>query len=609
MKKQLLFAFFYLALSQYGSSQIDTTLLIDDIEIKENRLSTQLSESARNIQVIDKKEIASIPARNVSELLQYVGGIDLRRRGVYDIQSDISLRGGTFNQTLIMLNGVKMIDPQTGHHNFNIPIDLLTIERIEIIKGPASRVYGQNAFSGVINIITKIDDDEEIDVDLNASVGAWSTINSGLKITVPTGKVRQQVSLSHTSSDGYRHNTDFNLGNVFYQSEIDLGSSDLKITGGYSDRKFGANAFYANESATEQYEEIQTTFASAESTFGLGDISLTPRVTWRKNKDHYVYIRNNPAVYENFHTSKALSGELHGKYVSHLGATGVGIEWTDQDLESNNLGKRDRSLFGAYVEHRWYGMDEALQITVGAYLNKFSHQDAELYPGIDASYQLSGSSTLFASWNQANRIPTYTNLYYSSPVENGNENLVSESISAVELGWRFQSRHFQGTISGFYNQTNNLIDWIKEIGDEKWNARNFNAVDIAGVDFNLRADLSSLLNTKYPLSARLSYNYLDASIGIKPFDTVSRYALENLRHQLAMDVNIGIGKHITLSPAFRFIDRVSLDSYHLLDCKVSYNEESFSLFINGSNLTDSDYRETNLVPMPGRHFNVGIILR
>ena len=131
----------------YAQSQedIDTSLLIENVVIQQNRLNLPLTEQSRFIEVIDKEEIQSLPVNNIPELLQFTGAVDIRRRGVNGVQSDAGIRGSTFNQILVLINGVRMSDPQTGHHMMNLPVALEDIKRIEIIKGPAARIFGMNA--------------------------------------------------------------------------------------------------------------------------------------------------------------------------------------------------------------------------------------------------------------------------------------------------------------------------------------------------------------------------------------------------------------------------------------------------------------------------------
>ena len=152
MKKLLLIGLTFLVLNALAAQK---SIDLPNIKIQENRLEVPFSESARSLEIITKNEIKYLPVDNINELLQYIGGVDIRRRGPNGVQADLSFRGSTFEQVLVLINGVKVIDPQTGHHVMNLPIDLDIIERIEIVKGPASTLYGSEAVGGLINIITK----------------------------------------------------------------------------------------------------------------------------------------------------------------------------------------------------------------------------------------------------------------------------------------------------------------------------------------------------------------------------------------------------------------------------------------------------------------------
>jgi iron complex outermembrane receptor protein len=152
----LLYPCFMMAAVAQNNDKDTTIIELSDVIITENRMQTPFSESARSMYVITKSQLASLPVQSVAEALTYVPGVDIRQRGPMGIQTDIGIRGGTFDQTLILINGVKVSDPQTGHHSFNLPLNLDNIERIEVLKGQGARIYGQNAFNGAINIITKV---------------------------------------------------------------------------------------------------------------------------------------------------------------------------------------------------------------------------------------------------------------------------------------------------------------------------------------------------------------------------------------------------------------------------------------------------------------------
>ncbi|MFT6336779.1 MAG: iron complex outermembrane receptor protein [Halioglobus sp.] len=591
------------------TSLVDTSFLIDDVVIAQNRLSAPLSENARNIQIINREEINALPATNIPELLQYMGAVDIRRRGVNGVQSDVGLRGSTFNQVLVLVNGVRMSDPQTGHHMMNLPVALEDVERIEVIKGPAARIYGMNAMAGAINIITKVQEGEEFTMTAGASISAFETYGMNISASLNSKVIDQTLSISRQGSEGYRYNTDYNINTAFYQANIHTGSlMPLSVQAGFTEREFGANGFYANEAFVDQYEEVRTGFVSATTTFISGDLVFKPRASWRTNKDEYVFLRQNPSFFMNEHRSNSYIGELHASYTSKAGVTGFGVDYAKETLVSNNLGTRERNVLGLFLEHRIKFLDDKLGITAGVYGNKVSDYDFKAYPGIDAYYKITPKFNLFATANWSDRIPTYTNLYYSSRTEQGNENLVAESATAYEVGAKYNRSDLNITVSAFLRNNSNLIDWYKDsTAQEKWQIRNFNEVNVAGVDLNMSVDLAHHMKIDHNVRANINYTYINAKVVDNSEIAVSRYALDNLSQQLLIGLQFDILKDkVNLNTNYRYLDRVSLTDYSLVDMKLNYTGSNFAAYISANNLMDAEYRETNLVPMPGRWFGVGV---
>ena len=136
---------------QSASTQVD----LDEVEVTASRAPIALNQATKIVTVIPAQEIAAAPVTSIQDLLEYAAGVDVRQRGEGGTQADISIRGGTFDQIAVLLNGINLSNPQTGHYSFDIPVNLSDIERIEVISGPSSRVFGASAFAGAINIITK----------------------------------------------------------------------------------------------------------------------------------------------------------------------------------------------------------------------------------------------------------------------------------------------------------------------------------------------------------------------------------------------------------------------------------------------------------------------
>ncbi len=608
MNCQLKVLFFLaLVLSPFISfSQTDSTdVVLGLVLVAENRLQIPVAESSRSINIISKEQIASSPANTLAEILQYQAGIDIRQRGPHGVQADVSLRGGTFDQVLILINGVKMADPQTGHHNMNLPVDLENVERIEILKGPAARVYGQNAFAGAINIITKTSDEKFLSIGLRAGQHELGGVQATL--SMPVKNYKQYLSYSRNFSDGYRANTDYTISNYFYQSNWNDDVQSIDIMASYTDRAFGANRFYGDTTAAfaNQYEEVKTSLVAIGYKRAFGNFIIKPRISWRRNNDDYVFIRENPEVYNNIHTSNVFSFELHSELNSSLGDTGFGIELNQMDLESNNLGKRDRKVATLFLEHRFKLMNDRLDISPGLSASYYSDFGNVLFPGLDLGYRISPKLKAFANVGYTWRIPTFTDLYYEDSANVGNEDLEPESALSYEAGIKYNDSWFEAQASWFLRDGSDLIDWTRDSINQKWQPQNFASLNMQGFDLSTTFNLKQLYGkSSWIESINLSYTYIDAEVP-KEDVAFSRYVLENLRHQLVLGVQHKIFGNLHHSLRFRYLDRVSMDNYTVLDSKLVWQEKKWSAFVQFDNILNEKYRESNLVEMPGTWVSVG----
>jgi iron complex outermembrane receptor protein len=153
--KRAVLIFVLLASNHLYVNAQEETLELSNVVVTAGLQEQQLRESGRNIFTIRAAQLKQLPAHSIDELLRYLPGVEVQQRGPQGSQSDIVLRGGTFQQVLVIIDGIKLNDPLTGHFNSYIPINTDEIERIEILKGAASAIYGSEAVGGVINIITK----------------------------------------------------------------------------------------------------------------------------------------------------------------------------------------------------------------------------------------------------------------------------------------------------------------------------------------------------------------------------------------------------------------------------------------------------------------------
>ncbi len=596
-------------------SQVDTTIVMSDLVISGNRISTPFSEASRNVQIITSEDIRRNPIQSIPEILSYSPGLDIRQRGPMGVQSDIGIRGGTFEQTLILLNGIKLTDPQTGHHVMNIPIPLDNIQQIEILKGPGARIYGQNAFAGAVNFITKAPEIRK--VGFRAYGGSFGSYGGNLSLSLPLGNYKQYISLSRDASDGYRHNTDYGVNNIFYQSELPAKNGKYELIFGLTDRRFGANGFYASPDYTEQYEEVRTSITSLSYNSELNNFRIKPRIYWRWNQDKYLFIRENPGVYQNLHKTNTFGAEINSSYKSDLGITGFGIELRKETINGDwvrggndtksNLDGFYRDNFGIYIDHK-LKIGSRFDMTPGIYVNWYSDFGWNAFPGIDMGYNINDKIRLYGNAGKSYRIPTFYDQYYSSPIEEGNPKLKPEDAVTYEIGLRYLNKGFSFEGNYFVRDANQLIDWVYNPVDSIWRSQNFQNVMTIGVELALNLNFNELIDADYPVySVGLSYNYLDQNVD-EVENIQSRYALEHVRNQVIFSIHHKIFGKLKNSFKARYVDRIEQESYMLIDDRIYYEQnEKLMLFLEASNLTDQIYTEV-MTPMPGRWFRGGITL-
>ena len=596
MKKSL--ALLFLLFFNIIISQQDTTDL-KEVVVSTTKLEIPFSKNFRTVKIISSDYIKNSPASNVSDLLQEITGIDVRRRGVGGVQGDLYIRGGGFDQTLLLVDGMKMDDAQTGHHTLNMILPLYLIERIEVIKGPAARIFGQNAFNGAINIVTKDVTGEKKQIDMSLkeiSYGSFEQKNISAVTKIITNKTKSLISFSNNTSDGYRHNTDYKRNNYFVKTSFNLKSSPIDVIASFTENKFGANGFYASPSATEQYEETQASLLGISTTINSEKLSIKPRLYWRRGQDEYIYIRDNPSVYRNLHKTNKVSAELSGSYFSNSGVTGFGIDLSTVNISSNNLGEHDRTTVNLFVDHTFKLFDEKLVLSPGIAVSYFSDMSFHSFPGIDLGYNINSNFKLYSNIGKTFRIPTYTDLYYSDRTTIGNENLNPESATSTELGFKYNTSNFKISGAFFNRKAKNIIDYVKENENDLWNAVNIGSLKTTGfeLDFTYNFQNQNYLNLGY---TNIKDNNYVSNINF------SKYSLNSLKHHFTSKLNLNYIRNVNHSFVFKYAERSDKSNYNVLDSKIMYKK---GLFIYVNNILDEVYSETNLVPMPGTSFLVGI---
>ena len=618
----------------------ETLYELEEVDVRGSRAPLTLGQSARMVTVLDRDAIASAPVQSVSDLLKYAVGVDVRQRGPIGAQTDISVRGGTSEQITILLNGINIGDPQTGHNSADFPVDISDIERIEVLEGPAGRVYGTSSLVGAINIVTKNDTENNADVHLEG--GSYGYVSGGGRVNLHSARFNNHVSANYTRSDGYsrnkegRLNSDYKTVKAFYQGKYTSDDVDLTWHAGVSNKNFGSNTFYSAK-FDDQFEHTLK-FYTAVQAETKGWLHVQPSVYWNRNHDRFELIRGQEtSVKFNYNRTDVLGFNLNNYFETAAGKTAFGAEVRNEDLVSGNLGEplgRPRPIAGTdreytlglnrtnvsfHVEHNLVLPRFTLSAGVIAVKNTWNEMNFRFYPGADFSWQFARNLKLYGSFNTSLRMPSFTELYYSVGGYKADKYLKPEEMSAFEGGLKYLTSGFRSTVSVYHHHGSNMIDWIMDTTQGEsavWESVNHTKVNTLGVEVSTNFDFEVLLPRQRVLrNLSLAYNYISQDKDLEPGLT-SMYALEYLRHKVVAQLNLRIIDRLSLGVSYRYHDRVgsyttvdgktiSYEPYSLLDARLSFDASRYSLYVEANNILNKTYCDYGNVPQPGCWFTAG----
>lgn len=573
------------------------------------------------VEVYKRDTLSVTPLQTIESALRLNPAIDIRERGGKGMQADISIRGGSYDQTMVLLNGIDFSDARTGHQSHSLPVDLDIVGEIDIISG----LTGIGAYSGALNIVTTPLRPNYMRAELSG--GAYGYLYSNISGAVTKNGLSVLAAGSIRRSDGYIANTDFNNSNLYTRITYTSRSTGLfDIQAGYQRRDFGSNGFYSL-AYPDQFEHTETALASARWNRSFGRFTVNVYASYRKNNDRYELYRSGKGAPEgwkpNYHTTDNVGAEASVSYRWIAGTTSLGADYKYNHLYSNVLGElmdtpidvpgadaqytheKARNIFNGWLRHR-------VQLG-GTSLAGSVNLAASLY-GTFPSWSLSVKQRIMNNWTanasatRSMRLPTFTDLYYTTATHIGDPNLKPEHAMTYQIGTDYSVNRFSAGVLGFYRHGKDIIDYVlvETPEGDKWQSTQLTELDTYGVEV-----CASYTGGRILRNLTVSYGWLHSSKDAS--DRITKYALDYMKNKVAIQCGINIWKGFVAEVTASWYDRnetpdASYNPYWLINARLSWNRGIWTIYAEATNLFDTEYYDFVGLRQPPRWITAGIII-
>jgi vitamin B12 transporter len=612
----------------------DSTFLLRELEIYSSRYGIKVKNSGKGISIIEAEKMERMPVSSVDEILRYVPTLEVQSRGAFGIQSDISIRGGTFNQVLIMIDGMRLNDPLTGHFNSNIPVSMAEIERIEVIRGPAAAIYGPDAVGGVVNIITKSFSTEELQDQITGRVSGMyggnnlRQTNSGL--FVKKGKIKTGTGFMMNASDGHRLTPDSLRGDFDLKTwSLYLGADPTDklqfiVRTALDNRSFNARYFYTLSPYDLSREQVKRWWNQAQVRYQVNSKQKTEfQIGYSVTRDQYLF---NPAFPSNNHRTKFCNFQWnhHIDFKSTLRITG-GIQADQKLIMSNDRGNHRSWHTGIFITGH-YSLPGKLSVISGLRMDYDPSYHLEILPQVNLAYNRQ-KLTIRGSAGRTIRSPDFTERFIStypegplSPGRNiGNPYLDAEKAWSVETGIDYHWSsflQFHSTIFGRYSK--DLIDYVLTNesripdshnliqGEDYYYCRNIARLHTYGWESVIESSLGagSRMRIDWDLAYILLHSDSDSAI-------VSKYLVNHAKSLINGNLALAWTRlRINLNTLWKYRDREEMKIintviepfYMVWNGKLDFlfRNHSFVCTLQINNLLNREYYDIPGAKMPGR---------
>ena len=565
-----------------------------DVVVTAAATPVELGTVTRTLTVITRDQIQRLPVHSIADVLRLNASVDVRARGERGAQTDFAIRGANFGQMLVLVDGVRLNDAQSGHHNGDIPVPLDGIERIEILHGPGSSIFGADAFGGTVNVITRKGVQPASAV---VETGSFGLVAARGQVGIERNAVREVVAAAVDRSSGFMVERGFVTAGASSRTSI---GERTGVFASYLWKDFGANGFYGNAPSHEWTN--QTLFAVDHRFDSAGVWQFGATGSYRTHGDHFLFDVRRPGVSENLHRTHATLASLRAsRAVGSRGSLTTGVEGGADWVGSTNLGDHDTRRVSGFAEWR-YAPVVTTQVDAGVRVDRYTEFGTAWSPSLGVGWWPSDVVRLRASGGRTFRVPTFTERYYQDPANFARPEVHAETAWAEEAGVDvLPADGWIASATMFGRQDHDVIDWLRPTTAERWRTYNIRDVDTVGAEFSVRrawTDGSFI---------QAGYTFLD--VNAAAVTQLSKYVLDYAPHGVAIAASIALPAAVHMAPRIegkRRTRSTGQSDYALLDVRLSRRFGYYEIRVEGTNLGNATYQEVVGVAMPGRAFSLSL---
>lgn len=568
-----------------------------DVVVTAAATPVELGSVTRTLTVITRDQIARLPVHSIADVLRLAASVDVRARGERGVQTDFAIRGANFGQMLVLVDGIRLNDAQSGHHNGDIPVPLDAVERIEVLHGPGSSIFGADAFGGTINVITR---KEAAPPSGMVQAGSFGLVAASGQVGASRGAVREVLAAAVDRSSGFMVERGFVTAGVSSRTSI---GERMGVFASYLWKDFGANGFYGN---APSHEWTNQTLVAADHRLGAGaGWQFGGHASYRTHGDHFIFDVRRPGVSENRHRTHAVVGAMRAsRAAGDRGSVTAGLEGGADWVRSSNLGDHDIRRISGFAEWR-HAPAANTQVDASLRVDRYTEFGTAWSPSLGIGWWPSDAVRLRASAGRAFRVPTFTERYYSDPANFARPEVHAETAWAGEAGVDvFPSSGWMVTATAFGRADQDVIDWLRPTTAERWRTFNIRDVDTRGAEISVRRTL--------PDGSFIQAGYTALDVQAAAVTQLSKYVLDYAPHSLVVAASVSLPLAMQLAPRLEVKHRTrstGTSDYAVMDLRVSRRFGIYDIRLEGTNLGDAGYQEVLGVAMPGRSATVSLAIR